>query len=128
MTLLFDGKNAFFAERDRISVKSLVIHLPRNASLFVNGICYFPTGEAVHLPATAIRTGENVLALRIDNRIYPTEGLYVDTDYASPMGLLTEPLLLRQCERIASLEEKLSHMSERVARLEKRTEARMLFS
>lgn len=128
MTLLYDGKNAFFSERERTSVKSLIIHLPRNASLFVNGVCYFPTEMAVHLPPHAIRKGENILALRIDNRIYPTEGLYGDGECVSPMGLFTESLLLRQCERLASLEDKLSRMDERVARLEKKTEARMLFS
>ena len=128
MTLLFDGKNAFFSERERSFASGLVIHIPRNAALFFNGVCYFPAGDTVHLPASAVRRGENRLALRIENRIYPSEGLFYDGEGFFPMGIAAEPLLLRQNERIASLEESLSSLEERLAGIEKRTAARMLFS
>ncbi len=128
MTLLFDGKNAFFAEREQTSLKGLVIHLPKNASLFVNGVCYFPTNGAVHLPQNAVRRGENALALRIENRIFPTEGLYFDEDGVIPVGFDAAPILLRQNERITALEEKFAALDARVVRLEKKAVARMLFS
>ena len=128
MTLLFDGQNAFFSERTPIRIKSLVIHLPKDASLFFNGICYFPTEETVHLPPCAVREGENHLALRINNRIFPTEGLYSDGESISPMGVRAEQLLLRQNERIAALEKALLLLEGRTAGLEKKATARMLFS
>ena len=128
MTLLFDGENAFFSERERILCKSLVIHLPKNSALFFNGICHFPTDETVHLPPTAVRRGENRLALRIENRIYPSEGLFYDGEGFSPMGLAAEPLLLRQNERISSLEGSLAKLEARIAGIEKKTASRMLFS
>ena len=128
MTLLFDGKNAFFSERERSFARGLVIHIPRSAALFFNGVCYFPAGDTVHLPDSAIRRGENRLALRVENRVYPTEGLFYDGECFSPMGIAAEPILLRQNERIASLEESLSLLEKRIAGMEKKAAARMLFS
>ena len=82
----------------------------------------------MHLPQSAVRRGENHLSLRIDNRIFPTEGLFFDGESFAPMGLEAESLLLRQNERIASLEKSLSLLEGRLAGVEKRTAARMLFS
>ena len=96
MTLLFDGQNAFFKERGKTFGKSLVIHLPKEHALFFNGICYFPQENAVHLPSHAVRKGENHLALRAGNRIFPTESLLFDGEAFSPVGLSAEALLLRQ--------------------------------
>ncbi|MBE6655973.1 MAG: hypothetical protein E7609_03750 [Ruminococcaceae bacterium] len=128
MTLLFDGQNAFFAERGKSFVKSLIIHLPKDGALFFNGICYFPEAESVHLPKEALRIGDNRLALRIGNRIFPTESLRFDGECFTPTGLSAEALLLRQNELLSSLEERLAHLSDRVAHLEQQSTARTLFS
>lgn len=128
MTLLFDGQNAFFKERGKTFAKSLIIHLPKEHTLFFNGICYFPEENTVHLPSHAIRKGENRLALRAGNRIFPTESLLFDGEAFSPVGLSAEALLLRQNEQISSLTDKLAALTCRVERLEQRAAARMLFS
>ena len=128
MTILFDGQNAFFAERGKTHAKSLVIHVPRNGALFFNGVCYFPESGRVHVPPEVLRRGENRLSLRMGNRIFPTEGSLYDGEGFSPLGLKAEPLLLRQNERISSLEKDLALLEERVARLEEKSTARMLFS
>ncbi len=128
MTLLFDGQNAFFAERGKTFAKSLIIHLPRGSTLFFNGTCYFPEAETVHLPKGALRVGENRLALRTGNRIFPTESLHFDGESFTPTGLSAEALLLRQNELLSSLGEQLAHLSERVERLEQKSAARTLFS
>ena len=128
MTLLFDGQNAFFKERGKTFAKSLIIHLPKEHSLFFNGICYFPQEETVHLPTDATRKGENTLSLRMGNRIYPTEGLHFDGEAFSPAGLSTESLLLRQNEQLSSLAEKLSKLSSRLELLEQKATAHTLFS
>ena len=128
MTLLFDGAHAFFKEREKTFAKSLVIHLPREHALFFNGTCYFPQNDAVHLPTHAIRKGENHLALREGNRIFPTEGVLFDGEGFSPAGLSEEAILLRQNEQLASLADKLSALSSRLERLEQKATARTLFS
>lgn len=128
MTLLFDGQNAFFKERGKTVSKGLIIHLPKEHSLFFNGICYFPEESTVYLPPHAIRTGENRLALRMGNRIFPTESLLFDGDAISPMGLSTEALLLRQNEQLSLLADKLTQLLCRVEHLEQKSAARTLFS
>lgn len=128
MTLLFDGQNAFFKERGRTLGKSLIIHLPEEHSLFFNGICYFPQGGTVHLPCHAVKRGENSLALRMNNRIFPTENLLFDGEAFTPAGLSTEAVLLRQNEQLAALKESLSLLACRLERLEQRAQARTLFS
>ena len=128
MTLLFDGENAFFKERGKTAVKSLAIHLPKDCSLFFNGVCYFPQEGAVHLPFHAVRKGENRLSLRIGNRIFPTESLLFDGEGFAPTGLPCEQMLLRQKEQLASIEERLASLGERLEHLEQRAVARTLFS
>ena len=128
MTLLSDGKNAFFAERGRTFFQSLIIHLPENCALFFNDICYLPKNGAIYLPLTAIRQGENSVALRKENRILPTENLYFDGEAISPVGLSTEALLLRQNERMTALEDTLILLSCRIGHLEERCAAKLLFS
>ena len=128
MTLLFDGQNAFFSERGKTFAKSLIIHLPKGCALFFNGICYFPEKETVHLPKEALRVGENRLALRAGNRIFPTESLQFDGESFTPAGLSTEALLLRQNELLSSLEERIAVLCDRVAYLEQKATVRTLFS
>lgn len=128
MTLLFDGQNAFFKERGKTHAKSLIIHIPAEHALFFNGECYFPQEGAVHLPFHAIRKGENHLALRMNNRIFPTEGLLFDGNDFAPAGLSADLLLLRQNEQLASLAERLSQLSRRLEQLEQKSIARTLFS
>ena len=128
MTLLSDGKNAFFAERGKTFAQNLIIHLPEGSVLFFNDICYFPQNGAVYLPAHAIRVGKNSLALRTENRILLTEDLMFDGEVFIPAGISAETLLLRQNERIAALEEKLSYFIHRLERVEHSNTIRMLFS
>ena len=128
MTLLFDGQSAFFKERGKTFAKSLVIHLPDEHALFFNGICYFPQNGAVHLPFHAVRKGENHLALRMNNRIFPTENLLFDGAAFAPAGLPTEQMLLRQTEELASVKDTLASLGKRLERLEAKAVARTLFS
>ena len=128
MTLLFDGQNAFFAERGKSFSTNLVIHLPDGCSLFFNGVCYTPKENSVLFPQDSIRMGQNALALRMGNRIFPTEGLIFDGEAFIPAGLATDALLLQQHALIASLTDKLSYLSKRLESLEKKSAARTLFS
>ena len=128
MTLLFDGENAFFAERAASSPRALVLHLPERASLFCNGICYFPENSCVKIPAHALRLGVNSLALRIDNRLFPTESLYFDGDGVTPQGFPSEAFLLKQHKTTKALEEALAALEARITDLEQKTAARRLFS
>lgn len=128
MTLLFDGQNAFFAERGKTFVKALSLRIPENAALFLNDACHFPENGTVQLPLTALRHGTNALALRIGNRIFPTESLVFDGESLTPAGLSSEALLLRQNEMLSSLAEKITLLSRRVEKLEQKNTARMLFS
>lgn len=128
MTLLSDGKNAFFAERGKTFSRAIIIHLPENCALFFNDVCYLPKNGAVQLPLTALRRGRNSLALRKENRILSTEDLFFDGEAISPMGLSTEALLVRQNERLTSLENALSLLTCRVEHLEEKCAAKLLFS
>lgn len=128
MTLLFDGQNAFFAERGKTFAKRLVIHVPKDAALFVGNVCYFPQDGNVELPLSSLRHGTTPLALRFGNRIFPTESLFFDGEALSPAGLSTEALLLRQNERLTTLSDQLALLAGRVEQLERQNTARMLFS
>lgn len=128
MTLLFDGQNAFFAERGKTFEKRLVIHVPQDAALFLGNTCYSPQGDTVELPLRALRHGTNTLSLRIGNRLFPTEGLVFDGESITPAGLSSEALLLRQREMLSSLAEKVALLTRRVEELEQKSTARMLFS
>ncbi len=127
MTLLFDGRCAFFAERGQNLVRNLSIRLPDGASLLCNGTGFFPRGEGVQLPPAALRQGENTLSLRIANRIFPCEGLLFDGSFVTPMGFSLEGVLLRQHEIIAEQQNTLSELSRRVALLEQKNKAKTLF-
>ena len=128
MTLLFDGQNAFFAERGKTLAKSLIIHLPEGCSLFFNGTCFFPQNTEVHLPTHAIRKGENRLALRKDNRIFSTESLLFDGNSFTPAGFCAEALILSQNELISDCAMRIAQLAQRIEQLEQRHAARMLFS
>ena len=128
MTLLFDGQNAFFKERGRCSSHSVVIHLPEGGSLFLHGILHATEGDALHFPLDAFRVGENRLALRLGDRIYPTEGLFFDGDALVPAGLPVEGMLLTQNELVRKLTETVACLEDRIAALEKKSNARKLFS
>lgn len=128
MTLLFDERCAFFAERGQNLVRNLSIRLPEGAALLCNGTGYFPRGESVQLPPAALRQGENTLALRIANRIFPCEGLLFDGTFVTPMGFSLEGVLLRQHEVITEQRRALSALTRRVALLEQKNKAKTLFS
>ena len=128
MTLLFDGENAFFAERAASSPRALVLHLPERASLFCNGICYFPENGSVKIPPHALRLGVNSLSLRMDNRLFRTESLYFDGEDVTPQGFPSEAFLLRQHKRMTALEDAFAALETRITDLEQKTAARTLFS
>lgn len=128
MTLLFDGQNAFFAERGRSFSSDLIIHLPAGSTLFFNGICYTPKDNSVLIPHSTVRQGENTLSLRMGNRLFPTEGVLFDGKAFTPAGISAEALLLRQHALIDSITERLFLLDERVSQLEKKAAARTLFS
>ena len=128
MTLLFDERYAFFAERKQSLVRNLSIRLPEGASLLCNGTGYCPHGDSVQLPPTALHQGENTLALRIANRIFPCEGLLFDGAVVTPAGFSLEGVLLRQHEIIDEQRKALSELSRRVALLEQKNRAKSLFS
>lgn len=128
MNLLFDGENAFFAERTATSADNLVLHLPKGASIFFNGICYFPKNRVVKLPAHVLCRGVNALSLRIENRLFPTESLDFDGEQVSPHGLSYDSMLLTQHQRCARIEDTLASLRARITALEEKNAARMLFS
>ena len=128
MTLLFDGENAFFAERTPASPHALVLHLPEKSSLFLNGICFFPKDNDIKIPQGVLHLGKNVLALRIENRLFPTESLYYDGKTVLPDGLPRDAMLLKQHKRADSLEQSIASLEARIAHLEQKSIAHTLFS
>ena len=128
MTLLFDGKYAFFAERNGARVSSLRVKIPANSALFLDGMRLTETalGE-VSLPKALLRAGENALSLLLDGRIYPVEGLRFDGETVTPVGLSTEALLIGQHAHISNLTKALADLSARVAALEEKSRAHTLF-
>ena len=128
MTLLFDERCAFFAERKQVLVRNLSIRLPEGASLLCNGTGFFPRGDSVQLPQAALRQGENTLSLRIANRIFPSEGLLFDGTFVTPMGFSLEGVLLRQHEIIAEQRQALCELTRRISLLEQQSKAKTLFS
>lgn len=128
MTLLFDGKTAFFKEREGSVSHTLSLSLPTESVLFCGGVCFYPKDGAVRLPRSILKNGRNTLSLRIGEKIFPCEGLFFDGERAKPCGLPTEALLLRQHERLMAAEEALANLTSRVEALEQKAKSRMLFS
>ena len=128
MTVLFDGVRAFFTERGSLHTDKLILHLPRGAALLCNGIGFYADGGAIHIPRSALHEGENRLHLRINNRLFPCEGITVTDGIATPQGLPTEEILLSLCKKIETQREALEGLSERVAALEQKNKAKMLFT
>lgn len=127
MKVLFDGKNAFFAERGGTHIEKLILHLPRGAALLCNGIGFYADGGAIHLPKSALREGENRLHLRFANRLFPCESLTVADGKATPTGLPRDEILLSLLEKSERESARLEALLQRVESIEQKTTAKMLF-
>ena len=128
MTLLFDGENAFFAERERCFARPLLLTLPAGYDLMCNGKHLHARQNRVTLPHSALVRGENRLALRAANRIIPAESLFFDGTSTLPVGLPADALLVREHLALCELKETVHALRERIASLEKAAESRRLFT
>ena len=128
MTLLFNGRIGFFAERGVNQAERIIIHLPKGAALLCNSIGFYAEGGSVHIPARMLHPGENRLQIRIENRLYPCESLFLANDVVTPMGLPMEEILLAQHEALEKERERTAALLRRVEALEQKTARKMLFS
>lgn len=128
MTLLFDGKNAFFAERERSFSTPSVLFLPDGYDLLCNGKHLPARHGKVTLPQGTLHRGENRIALRSENRIIPAESLFFDGVSVLPVGLPADELLVREHVALRELTETVHALYRRIETLEKVVEGRRLFT
>ena len=127
MTLLFDGSNAFFAERDSVCAEKLILHLPKGTALLCNGIGFYADSGAVHIPKATLHEGENRLHLRVENRLYPCEGLLLSDGKVTPIAIPAEKILLSLFKQLQAQKQALDALTSRVERIEQKTAAKRLF-
>ena len=128
MTLLFDGKNAFFAEREKSFSRPPVIFLPEGYDLMCNGK-HFPARHGkVSLPNGALLRGENRIALCDANRIFPAESLFFDGVSVLPIGLPADAILVREHLALCELTKTVQALRERVTALEAAAKSHQLFT
>ncbi|MBQ9735766.1 MAG: hypothetical protein IJV96_03165 [Clostridia bacterium] len=128
MTLLFDGKNAFFAEREKSLGRPTVISVPTGYDLFCNGRRLIARHGKVTLPPAALHKGENRIALRSENRIIPAESLFYDGAAVMPVGLPADALLVQEHLALCELTRTVEALRERIAMLENAAKSRRLFT
>lgn len=128
MTLLFDGKNAFFAEREKHFGSPAVLFLPDGYDLLCNGKHLLAHRGRVSIPMSVLHHGENRLALRSQNHIFPAESLFFDGVSVLPVGLPADELLVREHLALRELTETVHALRERIISLEKAADSRRLFT
>ena len=128
MTLLFDGKNAFFAEREKLLGHPTVIFLPDGYDLLCNGKHLPARQSRVTLPHGILHKGENRFALRSENRIIPAENLFFDGTAVLPVGLPADDLIVREYMTLCELTKTVNALRERIKALEDATHGHRLFN
>ena len=131
MRVCFEGEIGFFAGRDAVRARMLIISIGMEGVLTVinaKGILRYPSSAGVvTIPVSALAEGENRLLFRRDTVLYHIESLWKEDGAVLPKGTDAMPLLVSLSEDKRVQRERLASLERRVEQLAALTEGCKLF-